>query len=57
MRPHDRYIKRGKYYLKYKIDFYNQREVKKATWILSLILPPTKVDIKKFVEGVRGLDA
>jgi hypothetical protein len=31
--------------------------VKKATWILTLILPRTKADIKKFVEGVRGLDA
>ena len=57
MRPYDRYIKRGKYYLKYKTDFYNQKDVKKATWILTLILPRTKADIKKFVQGVRGLDA
>jgi hypothetical protein len=57
MRPYDRYIKRGKYYLKYKTDFYNQKDVKKATWILTLILPRTRADIKKFVQGVRGLDA
>ncbi|UCD58363.1 MAG: MaoC family dehydratase [Candidatus Hydrogenedentota bacterium] len=56
MRPHDRYIKRGKYYLKYKTDFYNQDNVKKATWIATLILPKTRADIRKFVEGKRGLE-
>lgn len=56
MRPYDRYLKRGKCYLKYKIDFYNQNNVKKACWILTLILPRTKEDIKKFVEGIRALD-
>jgi acyl dehydratase len=57
MRPYDRFIKRGKYYLQYKIDFYNQDSVKKAMWILSLILPRTKEDIKKFVEGIRALES
>ena len=57
MRPYDRFIKRGKYYLEYKIDFYNQDNVKKAMWILSLILPRTKEEINKFVEGIRALEA
>lgn len=57
MKPYDRYIKRQKYYLKYKVDYYNQDDVKKATWILTLVLPKTKEDIKKFVEGIRALDA
>jgi acyl dehydratase len=57
MRPYDRFIKRDKYYLEYKIDFYNQDDVKKATWILALILPKTKADIKKFVEGIRALES
>jgi acyl dehydratase len=57
MRPHDRFIKRDKYYLQYKVDFYNQDNVKKAMWILSLILPRTKEDIKKFVEGIRALES
>jgi acyl dehydratase len=56
MKPYDRYIKRSKYYLKYKVDFYNQNDVKKATWIITLILPKTKEDIKKFVQGIRGLE-
>lgn len=57
MRPHDRYIKRGKYYLQYKADFYNQDDVKKASWIATLILPKTKADIRKFLEGERGVEA
>jgi len=55
MRPHDRYIKRGKYYLQYKADFYNQNDVKKASWIATLILPKTREDIQKFLEGLRGV--
>jgi acyl dehydratase len=55
-RPHDRYIKRGKYYLQYKTDFYNQDNVKKATWIATLILPRTRADIRKFLEGKRGVE-
>jgi acyl dehydratase len=57
MRPYDRFIKREKYYLQYTVDFYNQDNVKKAMWILSLILPRTKEDIKKFVEGIRALES
>jgi acyl dehydratase len=56
MRPHDRYIKRGKYYLQYKAEFYNQDDVKKASWIATLILPKSKADIQKFLAGERGVD-
>lgn len=56
MRPHDRYIKRGKYYLQYRADFYNQDDVKKASCIATLILPKTKADIRKFLEGMRGVE-
>ena len=55
MRPYDRYIKRGKYYLQYKADFYNQNDVKKASWIATLILPKTREDIRKFLAGLRGV--
>jgi len=57
MKPYDRYIKREKYYLKYKIDYYNQDDVKKAVWILTLILPKTKADIRKFADGFHALEA
>jgi acyl dehydratase len=55
MRPHDRYIKRGKYYLQYEANFYNQDEVKKASWIATLILPKSRKDIRTFLEGMRGI--
>ena len=57
MRPYDRYIKRKKYYLKYKADFYNQDGVKKASWIATLILPKTKEDIRKLATGIPALEA
>jgi len=56
LKPYDRYIKRGKYYLKYEIDLYNQDNVKKCTCISTLILPRTRADIEKFLEGRRGLE-
>jgi len=55
MRPHDRYEKRGKYYLQYKINLYNQDNVLKASLISTLILPRTRDDIRKFLKGIRGL--
>jgi acyl dehydratase len=56
MRPHDRWIKRGKYYLSYEINMYNQDNVKKAKAIGTLILPRSRQDIRKFIQGLRGLD-
>lgn len=56
LRPYDRYEKRGKYYLKYAIDYYNEKNVLKATWILALILPRTRDEIRKFLKGIRALN-
>lgn len=55
MKPYDRYVKRGKYYLKYQIDLVNQDGVKKGTAIGTLILPKTREDIRTFLKGMRGL--
>jgi len=55
LRPHDRYVKRGKYYLTYAANFYNDNMVLKSTWFISLILPKTRDEIRKFLEGMRGL--
>jgi len=55
MQPHDRYEKRGKCYLAYKVDMYNQDNVLKASHIATLILPRTRDDIRKFLKGIRGL--
>jgi len=54
-KAYDRYIKRGKYYLTFQVDFYNPKNVKKARWLCSLVLPKTKADIRKFVRGERGV--
>jgi acyl dehydratase len=56
LRPYDRYEKRGKYYLKYAIDYYNEKNVLKATWVLALILPRTRDEIKQFLKGIRALN-
>ena len=55
LRPYDRYEKRGKYYLTYAINFYNEKNILKSTWLMSLILPRTRDEIKKFLKGIRGL--
>ena len=55
LRPYDRYEKRGKCYLQYKIDMYNQDNVLKCSSISTLILPRTRDDIRKFLKGIRGL--
>ncbi|MEW5735542.1 MAG: MaoC family dehydratase [Thermodesulfobacteriota bacterium] len=56
MKPHDRFIKRGKYYLQYKVDLYNQDNVLKVETFTTLILPRDREGIRKFLRGERGLD-
>ncbi len=56
MKPHDRFIKRGRYYLQYKVDLYNQENVRKIETITSLILPKDREGIRRFLKGERGLD-
>lgn len=55
MKPHDRFIKRGKYYLQYKVDLYNQDDVLKVETTTTLILPRDREAIRKFLAGERGL--
>ena len=55
MKPYDRYIKRGKCYLTYQMNAYNQDKVLKCTMYATLILPRTRDDIRKFLKGIRGL--
>lgn len=56
MKPHDRFIKRGKYHLVYKVDLYNQHNVLKVETWTTLILPPDRESIRKFLKGERGVD-
>ena len=45
-RFHDKWIKRGKRYLTYESDFYNQDDKLVAKWWITLILPKSKEDNK-----------
>lgn len=45
---HDRWIRRGKHYITDKLDFHNEKGVLKATWWLTLIIPPTREGILQF---------
>ncbi|MBI2565937.1 MAG: MaoC family dehydratase [Candidatus Schekmanbacteria bacterium] len=56
MKPHDRFIKRGKYHLQYKVDLYNQHDVLKVETITTLILPKDREGIRRFLAGERGVD-
>src|SRR3989304_1846655 len=47
----DKWIRRDKHYLQYKLDFHNQDEVLKATWWLTLILPPNREAIMRLVNA------
>ncbi|MCC6526967.1 MAG: MaoC family dehydratase [Polyangiaceae bacterium] len=55
MKPHDRYVKRGKYYLKYAVDLYNQDGVLKIETLTTLILPKDREGIRRFLAGQRGV--
>jgi acyl dehydratase len=55
LQPYERYEKRGKYYLTYAANFYNEKNVLKTTWLISLILPRTREEIRKFLKGIRGV--
>lgn len=56
IKPHDRFIKRGKYHLQYKVDLYNQDDLLKVETITTLILPRDRAGIRRFLQGERGLD-
>ena len=56
IKPYDRYIKRGKYYMINQTDMYNQNNVKKCSWYVTLILAKTKKNIRDFIEGKRGYE-
>lgn len=44
----DKWIRRDKHYLQYKIDYFNQDGAHKGIWWLQLILPPSREDLLRF---------
>ena len=45
----DKWIKRGKHYLQYQQDFINQHETLKVSRWPTLIVPPTRAELRKFI--------
>ena len=48
---HDKWIRRHHCYITNELNFFDQRNVKKATWWATLILPRTREDIRRFVQA------
>ena len=55
-RGYDKWIKRGKYYLRYLEELYDQKGNLKARKYLTLILPKKREDVLKFVKGEHALE-
>jgi len=54
---YDKWIKRGKYYMRALSRFYDQYGTLKIRYYSTLILPRTKADVLKFLKGEHALDA
>jgi len=56
LQGYDKWIKRGKYYMRYLTEMYDQHGKLKSRMYVTLILPRTKEDVMKFLKGERGLE-
>ena len=54
---YDKWIKRGKYYMRYLSELYDQDAKLKFRGYMTLILPKTKADVLRFVKGEHALEA
>lgn len=54
---YDKWIKRGKYYMRALSLIYDQYDNLKMRYYSTLILPRTKEDVLKFLEGTHALEA
>jgi acyl dehydratase len=54
---YDKWIKRGKYYLRYLSEIYDQYGKLKMKGYVTLILPKSKVDVLRLFKGERALEA
>jgi acyl dehydratase len=53
----DKLIKRGKYYMRYLWELYDQHGKLKMRGYITLILPKSKVDVVRFIKGEHALEA
>ncbi|MEW6186891.1 MAG: MaoC family dehydratase N-terminal domain-containing protein [Thermodesulfobacteriota bacterium] len=54
---YDKWIKRGKYYMRALSQIYDQYGNLKMRYFSTLILPRTKADVLRFLKGEHGLEA
>jgi len=57
IKGHDKWIKRGKYYMRYMTETYDQHGNLKIRYYVTLILPRTREDVLKFLRGEHALQA
>jgi acyl dehydratase len=57
LRGYDKWTKRGKYYMRYLREIYDQNGKLKIRSYGTLILPKTKEDVLRFVRGEHALEA
>lgn len=48
---HDKWIRRGNYYMQDKVDFHNEHAALKTTWLVSLLLPRSRDDVQRFASA------
>jgi acyl dehydratase len=53
---YDKWIKRGKYYMRYQTEIYDQNGKLKFRGFITLILPKTKEDVLRFIKGEHSLE-
>jgi acyl dehydratase len=56
-KSHDKWLKRGKYYMRYLSELYDQHGKLKLKGYMTLILPRSRTDVLKFAKGEHALEA
>ena len=56
-RGYDKWIKRGKYYLRYLSEIYDQHGKLKMRGYVTMILPKSRADVLRLFKGERALEA
>jgi acyl dehydratase len=54
---YDKWLKRGKYYMRYLSELYDQHGKLKMRGYMTLILPKSRADVLKFAKGEHALEA
>ena len=56
-RGYDKWLKRGKYYMRYLSELYDQHGTLKMSGYVTLILPKSRADVLRFAKGEHALEA